>query len=259
MNKKIFILTILAIWLTTSTTHARIFSDDTARNKKPLKPYRKFFVGNALDGVIVSSALIKKTVTMQSPPVTNTTNDIGIARLTAFLNTGLTFNWNLARHFGIWTGLDVKNIGFIEKNAGGETVKRRTYNLGVPFGIKIGNMVDKNPYLFLGGGADAPFNYREKTFVIRDQKAKFSEWFSQRTPSVMPYVFAGFSVSDCITLKFQYYPGNFLNTGFTTAGTHPYTGYNVNIFFASIGYAVPLKKQKDSVELLEYQLKTNKL
>ena len=259
MNRKLFFLSILAFWLISSTTHARIFISDTAQNKKLQKPFRKFFVGNDLDGAIVSSAFIKKTISMQSPPVTNTTNSMGIARLSAFLNTGLTFNWNPARYFGIFTGLDIKNIGFIEKNAGGETVKRRSYNLGVPLGIKIGNMVDKKPYIFLGGGADAPFNYREKTFVIRDQKAKFSEWFSSRTPALMPYMFAGASVYKGFTIKFQYYPGNFLNAGFTTNRLQPYADYNVNIFFASIGYAVPLKKQKDSIELLEYQLKTNKL
>jgi hypothetical protein len=178
--------------------------------------------------------------------------------LSLFLNAGFTFNWNLGRHFGIYTGIDVKNIGFIEKNAGGEIVKQRTYNLGVPLGIKIGNMVDKKFYVFLGGGADAPLNYREKTFVIRSQKTKFSEWFSQRTPSVMPYVFAGFAVSPGISFKIQYYPTNFLNPNFTDNGVQPYTGYNVNLILLSIGYAVPLKKQKDSVELLEYQLNSNK-
>ncbi len=247
-------IAILAFWLIPSTTHARIFISDTAQNTKTQKPFRKFYVGNALDVAIVSSAFIKKTISLQSPPITNTTTGMGMARLTIFLNAGFTFNWNLARHFGIWSGIDVKNIGFIEKNAGGETVKRRSYNLGVPLGIKIGNMVDKKSYLFLGGGADAPINYREKSFSIRDQKAKLSEWFSQRTPAVMPYMFAGATVHKGISFKLQYYPGNFLNPKFVYNGTQPYASYNVNIFYASIGYAVPLKKQKDTIELLEYQL-----
>ena len=245
MKSKIILLTILACWLSCSTTFARIAVSDTPVTKKILLPVKKFYVGTALDGAIFSTATRQKNTTPNIPGPT--TNSVGALRFTCFLNVGFTFNFNLNRHLGIYTGIDVKNVGFIEDNAGGETVKRRSYNIGAPIGIKIGNMAVKKTYLFLGGGADAPFNYREKTFSVRDQKTKFSEWFSQRTPSVMPYVFAGFAINHGFTLKGQYYPGNFLNPNFTTNGAKPYDGYDVHLILVSLGYAVPVKKQHDLV------------
>jgi len=248
VKKIIYIWAILAIWLTPATIYARIVVSDTAETKKKLPPVRKFYAGTALDGALLSTALIQKTITQVSPPATSTANSMAVPRVALFLNIGFTLNLNLSRHIGLFTGLDLKNLGYIDKNAGGETVKRRTYNLGAPLGIKIGNMVDKKNYFFTGGGADYPINYREKTYVIRDQKTKFSEWFSARTPSVMPYVFAGFAVTGGFTIKGQYYPADFLNTSFTTKSVQPYAGTTVHILLLSLGYAVPFTKQKLSID-----------
>ncbi len=200
---------------------------------------RRFYTGTSLDGAIFSTATIHNSGTSAAG---NTADKMGTLRFTYAVNTGFTFNFNPGRHFGLYTGIDIKNIGFIEKNAGGETVKRRTYTLGVPIGIKIGNMADKKPYLFLGGGADAPFNYKEKSFSIRDQKTKMNEWFSMRTPAILPYVFAGIAINHGFTFKAQYYPNNFLNPDFTTNGVKPYAGYDVKLLLLSAGYAVPVKK-----------------
>ena len=115
----------------------------------------------------------------------------------------------------------------------------------MPVGIKIGNMVSPKPYGFIGGGIDAPVNYREKTFVIRDQKTKFSEWFSQRTPSIMPYVFIGISTYQGITLKAQYYPGNFMNADFSSKGVKPYSGMEVHVAMLSIGFPMQISKHRN--------------
>lgn len=219
------------------TATARIFVADSTVSQKELLPVKKFYIGNTLDGAVFSTALIRNTVPGGS------TNKMGTPRFTCFFNAGLTFNVNPARHFGLFTGIDIKNIGFIEKNAGGATVKRRSYNIGMPLGMKVGNMVAGKPYFFAGGGIEMPIQYKEKSFVIRDQKTKISEWFSNRTASVMPYVFLGAAVSHGCTFKVQYYPGNFLNPAFTTNGTQPYAGYNVRLVLVSIGYAMPFKKQ----------------
>src|SRR6185312_6277682 len=107
----------------------------------------------------------------------------------------------------------LKNVGFIEKRAD-TTIKHRTYNLGIPIGLKFGNMRDRS-YFFLGAGCDAPINYREKEFIKRGDKQKFNEWFSDRTPALMPYVFAGVSMAPGLTLKLQYYLNNYMNPDFT--------------------------------------------
>jgi hypothetical protein len=224
---------------------------DTA-NKKKLPPIQKFFVGSALDGGIFSTATIQNT-----DAATNvTTSKNGTLRFSYILNFGFTFNFNLGRHFGLYTCIDIKNIGFIEKLNNGDIAKRRVYNVGAPVGIKVGNMTRKGHYIFLGGGADAPINYKEKKFVIRNQKAKFNEWFSSRTPAIMPYVFAGACVSKGVTLKAQYYPRNFLNPDFTTNNAKPYAGYDVHLILLSIGINIIYSKKHDIVNKHVAELNT---
>ena len=183
--------------LITTAAYAQAPATDTGANKKHFQPIRKFYIGSSTDAGIFSSAMIQKPGT----PVPNpgggytypTTNSMGTIRFSYIINFGVTFNFNLARHFGIYTGIDIKNLGFIEKNSSDETIKRRTYNIGAPIGIKIGNMADKGSYLFFGGGADVPINYKEKYFVVRNEKSKYNQWFSSATPALMPYLFAGFT------------------------------------------------------------------
>jgi len=213
---------------------------DSARHHKVLQPVRRFYVGSGFDGLNFSSASIKNTT------ANNTVN--GTLRFTYIINWGFTFNLNLSRHIGLYTGIDVKNIGFIEE-VNGIVTKRRTYNIGAPLGFKIGNMVAKKGYFFAGGGVDVPVNYREKSFSVRNQKTKFNEWFSDRTPAVMPYVFAGIALNRGMTLKAQYYPDNFLNPQFTKNGTQPYANYDVHLEMLSIGLAVPLKRTRTGANM----------
>lgn len=247
MKKSPILLLFFISFLYPALSQAR--NTDTA-SSKPLPPLYKFYIGSSADAGIFSSAIIDKTpvfITGVGPqPAVRT---YGTLRFSYILNFGFTFNYNVSRHFGIYTGIDVKNIGFIEK-VSGTTIKRRTYNLGAPVGIKIGNMRAKRAYLFMGGGADLALNYKEKHFVIRNGKSpKFNEWFSERTPMIMPYAFAGFAFNRGITIKAQYYPNNFLNPGFiTNAGATPYYGYDVQLFMVSVGMGVPAFKKNDFVK-----------
>ncbi len=213
-------------------------------------PVRRWYLSNAFDGAIFSSAVFERP---------------GRSRYLlptirfSLLNIGYHFNYDFDEHFGIFTGLGIKNLGFIEKVDRGDdqddsTIKRRVYTIGVPIGFKIGNL-QKRHYFFLGGGFDVPFNYREKGFVKRNDKAKFNEWFSDRTPHVMPYLFAGLSYHSGSTVKLQYYPGNFFNPEFeeTTNGitTRPYRGYSAHIVSITFGFDIhskphmPKKQEND--------------
>lgn len=205
---------------------------------------KTLYVGSTLDGSIFSTAVLT------SP---NSSQSLGTLRYSYFFNAGFNMHYNFSRKVGVFAGLNIKNIGFIEKiKTMDSTVKRRVYALGVPVGIKFGDLKRKN-FGFIGGGIDLPFNYKEKGFVKRNDKDKFNEWFSDRVPAVMPYLFAGFSVDPGFTVKFQYYPGNFLNTDYSetifTAGnialvSKPYAGYKVNLFLMSVGMDIASKKGK---------------
>ncbi len=247
MKKSLLLLLFFISFLYPAFSQAR--NTDTA-SSKPLPPLYKFYIGSSADAGIFSSAIIYKTrTTPGSAPITTGYSEYGTLRFSYILNLGFTFNYNISRHFGVYTGIDIKNIGFIEK-VSATTIKRRTYNLGAPIGVRIGNMRAKRAYLFMGGGADLALNYKEKQFVIRNQKSpKFNEWFSERTPMIMPYMFAGFAFNRGITIKAQYYPNNFLNPGFiTNAGATPYYGYDVQLFMVSVGMGVPAFKKNDFVK-----------
>lgn len=253
MRKSLLLSLIFISCFISSVSFAQMQAQDSGAVKKQLKPFRKFYMGTATDAGMFSSATIQKP----EAPVLNPAggysypmaNSIGILRFSYIINFGFTFNFNLARHFGLYTGIDIKNIGFIEKNNSDETIKRRTYNIGAPIGIKIGNMADKGSYLFFGAGEDVPINYKEKYFVVRNEKSKYNQWFSSATPAAMPYVFVGFDVKNIASFKFQYYPDNFLNPNYITNNSFPSnTGYDVHLMVVSIGFPMPLGKHKDIVK-----------
>lgn len=212
-------------------------------------PTRHWYTSNSFDGAIFSSAIFEK-------PGDNR-RLLPTVRF-SMLNIGYHFNYDFDQHFGMFTGLGIKNLGFIEKVAD-STIKRRVYTIGVPLGFKLGNLA-KRHYGFVGGGIDIPFNYREKGFVRRSDKDKFSEWFSDRTPGVMPYLFAGFSYGGGTTLKLQYYPGNFFNTEYNETDkdgitTYPYRGYSAHIICVTLGldmhYGGKGKSKKEKTEVPE--------
>lgn len=212
VRKKIVVLLVLAVLLQLRV-HAQV-------------SYKNTYWGNTVE-MTFSSADISRP----------TKNDFATLRVSNVMNIGITLNHDFGKAFGIYTGIGIRNIGFIEKIAiTDSTVKRRVYCAEVPVGIKIGSLYRRR-YLVLGGGGDFAFNYKEKGFVKRGDKEKFNEWLSDRTPLFMPFVFVGFSFNPGLVLKLQYYPQNFLNTGYidTKASTKLYAGYNVNLLMLNLG------------------------
>ncbi len=213
------------------------FSMGGDESKMP-SPTRRWYLGNSFDGAIFSSAIFQKPGEGQKLLPT--------VRF-SLINIGYHFNYDFDEHFGIFTGLGIKNLGFIEKtdrigasnkDDDDSTIKRRVYTLGIPLGFKVGNL-QKRHYFFFGGGVDMPFNYRQKGFVKRNDKAKFSDWMSDRTPRFMPFLFAGISYKAGSTVKLQYYPGNFFNTEYEENNggviTHPYRGYSAHLLCLTFG------------------------
>ena len=237
MRKTIFLTTLLATSLLTSSLYAQYPTHHSGYLKKAPK-VKKFYVGASVEAIFSTATIHHDAGT----PAVNTTstqsiNTLGIIRFTG-TNIGATFNFNLSPHFGIYTGVDIKNVGYIEQD-NGYTLKRRTYNVGVPLGIKIGNMANDKGKLFLGAGVDAPINYNEKYYHDRDNKKRINEWFSDRTPSLMPYVFLGATFDHGVSIKLQYYPNNFLNKNYTdNLDNTPYAGTDVNLVLLSIGFNI---------------------
>ncbi len=195
----------------------------------------RFYVGNGLDLFMLSTAFVERP---------GQDRKLTTPRFTAFVNIGFTFNYDPSPRVGLFTGLGIRNMGYIDKfNDGDSTIKRRVYSLGVPLGIKIGNLRNRN-FVFFGGGVDLPFHYKEKRFTSRTDKKKIKDWFPDRTQHVLPFAFVGYSVDPGITLKLQYYPTNFLNTDFGGQNFKPFAGYNVNLLLLSLGIDIHYNQYK---------------
>ncbi len=77
-----------------------------------------------------------------------------------FFNLSDYINVDLSDKTGLFSGLAIRNVGFIydvDKNA---RIKARTYNLGIPFGVKIGQL-DK-AFIYAGYEIEFPINYKKK-------------------------------------------------------------------------------------------------
>lgn len=198
-------------------------------------PIGKFYFSNSLDGMIFSTALINNGVD----------KSLGTLRFSAWVNIGVNYNYNLNKNVGVYTGLDLKNIGFIEKfDFQNTTVKNRLYTLGVPLGLRFGDLPKRN-YFFMGGGIDLALHYKNKTWSDVQSKTKFNEWFSDYPNLFLPYVFAGLSLKG-LTFKLQYYPGNFFNQwkNFVPTAVKTYASQNVNLLLFSIGKDMKFGKSK---------------
>lgn len=151
------------------------------------------------------------------------------------------FHLNHRRHFdfgksaGIFSGVAIRNVGFIARESDSLTLKRRVYTVGVPLALKLGNM-EKMQFVYLGVEAELAINYKEKHFVDGNKEKKFNEWFSKRTPLLMPSVFAGIQNKRGFNVYVKYYLTNFFNTGFKEKGINPYRLSEANMFYVSVSY-----------------------
>ncbi|MCB0697660.1 MAG: hypothetical protein KDC07_09865 [Chitinophagaceae bacterium] len=200
---------------------------------------KKLYLSNSFDGTLITTAFDNGVLPLNGGIPTT----IGTPRITWFLNTGFNLNYDFSSTVGIFTGLGIKNMGFIEKiKPLDSTVKRRVFAAGLPIGIKVGNLKRKT-YGFIGGGVDVPLNYKEKGYIRRGAKDKLNEWFSDRTAAYMPYGFVGVSFAPGVYFKVQYYPNNFMNPDFVETdatlgagiGAKPYSRYDVSMLMFSIG------------------------
>jgi hypothetical protein len=163
-----------------------------------------------------------------------------IPRFTMFFHLGTNYNYDLSKNFGLFSGTNIKNIGLITEQ-GNQKEKNRVYTLGIPVGFKVGNLHEG--LMFFGGAeVDLAFNYKQKNFVDGDKVNKFNEWFSNRTETLMPSVFAGFAFSENFSVKGQFYLNNFFNQNYQDGNLRPYQNTESTLFFVTLGYNFSGKK-----------------
>jgi hypothetical protein len=175
--------------------------------------------------------------------IDNKGNESGnIMRWAPVFNPQYMLNIDFGKHFGLFTGMAVRNVGFIYENpydSNHAKYKYRTYNLGIPVGFKIGKM---NSFLFFAGyEIEFPFAYKEKQFINEDKEDKTIIWFTSRVVPVQHSLMAGFQLPYGATLKFKYYLTNFHNRDYVAMvngkETRPYD-FKANVFYFSLSWGL---------------------
>lgn len=188
--------------------------------------------------------LILSTSDFKSPTIDTKQN----VRFSGIFNWGSFSHYNLSKHTGIYTGLEIRNVGMINTfpkiNTTDEyKLKQRVYTLGIPIGLKIGNM-DNLTFLYGGVSFDFALTYKEKKFVDSEKQYSKTAWFSKKTNTFLPSVFLGFQFKSGNAFTMRYYINDFLNTDYKENGVKIYAGSTSHLF--NISYSILLYNVRKS-------------
>lgn len=169
-----------------------------------------------------------------------------VPRLSVFFHGQSLLHLDAGRRHGFFTGLSLRNVGFIYDESDLIRKKSRTYNVGIPVAIKVGNM-DRR-FLFAGYALEVPINYKEKTFVGGEKRDKFNYWFSRRVNAINHTLFVGVRLPHGASFRFTYYLTPFFNKDFETLNAQgqrerPYQDFNVHLFHFSLAKMITKEKK----------------
>jgi hypothetical protein len=160
-----------------------------------------------------------------------------VIRFSPVVNIQNWINIDKTEPFGMFTGLCIRNVGFIYDVPDSTICKKyRTYSLGIPIGLKLGDLNGK--FLFVGYELEFPFNYKEKTFEDEEKIDKKVIWFSDRVNTFNHSIMAGIQKPYGATLKFKYFT-NFFNKKYKMSdGSKPYANSEYNVFYFSLSFGL---------------------
>ncbi|OYT16958.1 MAG: hypothetical protein B7C24_04990 [Bacteroidetes bacterium 4572_77] len=164
-----------------------------------------------------------------------------IVRFSPWFNLQGLGNMDFNKNFGVFFGLNVRNVGYIAEDSKTQIKKKyRVYDMGIPVGFKLGNL---DRFFFYGGYEfELPFNYKEKTFENEVKTEKFNVWFSDRVPAFYQAVFVGLQFPYGANLKFKYYLTPFHNTDFVEIKdgleVKPYEHLETHVFYLALSFTM---------------------
>jgi hypothetical protein len=160
-------------------------------------------------------------------------NDATVIRWAPVFNSQTMLNTDISPSFGIYTGLAIRNVGFIADDPDSSDIRRkfRTYNVAVPLGIKVGNL--NGTFLYAGVDGEYAFNYKEKTFDNDGKREKSVYWFSNRVNEWQAAVHLGFQFYRGSNIKFKYYLTKFFNEDRDIYAAE-YQRFDGNVFYFSL-------------------------
>lgn len=138
-----------------------------------------------------------------------------VPRYTYFFNTATDINFEVSKHIKPFTGITLRNIGFIVKGVDTTArVKNRVYTLGAPLGLKFYLSKKNKCILKVGADLSLAMDYKWKTFDSQSKRAtkkKDHEFFSKDVSSLFYSVFAGISYKG-FSVSGNYYLNNFYSS-----------------------------------------------
>jgi hypothetical protein len=159
---------------------------------------------------VSSSELLFQFASIENPGLPGVSNNL---RFTMFFNYGQYWHVDLNNNLGLYSGMAIRNVGFIYDTPDPSKTIRRSYTAGIPLALKLGAF-DKHVYIMGGGEYELLFHYRARKWDSSDRDGavtKESEWFSNKTKRFIPSVFAGVQFPGGVNVKFKYYLRGFLN------------------------------------------------
>jgi hypothetical protein len=176
-------------------------------------------------------------------------------RWTIFFHWGQYYHYDFTDNLGLFTGLAIRNVGFIYDEDIPRKTIRRSYTLGLPVAVKLGSFKD-HLYFFGGGEYELLFHYKGKRWLSNERsgsKIKDKEWFSDKTERFVPSVFAGVQFPGGINVKFKMYLGNFLNKDYVGSDLGEqnvaFADYTkLDLYYVSISWQFRTDKIRDYVK-----------
>jgi len=171
----------------------------------------------------------------------NGSNENSTLRFSPVVNFQVMLNKDMSKKFGLFTGLGVRNVGYIINDYKNPDTsvnvsykkKFRSYNVGIPVGFKVGNL-DKT-FFYAGYEVELAVAYKEKTYEGGDKIDKITGWFSSRQEIFQHGFLAGIQFPYGANLKFKYYLSEFNNRDYVNnAGAKPYSQLKTNIYYLSL-------------------------
>lgn len=192
-----------------------------------------------------------------------------VVRFSPVFNLQEQFHHDFSDHVGIYTGLGVRNVGlithYIDSIGNEEKIKERSYSLGVPLALKLGDLKGGTNLAF-GAEAEIMYAYKRK-IMVGDHKDKISGWFDDNVNIFNPSVFAEMKFHRGQYIRFKYYLLDFLDyKGIKLLDGEILSDYGPEspLFYISIGVVSPHMKSKKkppatgTTQSSYYYLKSNK-
>lgn len=169
-----------------------------------------------------------------------------VVRFSGFFHFQTQAHYDFNRFAGVYTGIGMRNVGFINKLNDSVRIKQRSYSLGIPFAVKLGDM-NERVWVAAGAEAELMFAYKQKVFY-GGQKFKNHKWFSDKVNLFNPSVFAEVKFKRGGYIRAKYYLKDFLQKDkqdIRLFGVpYEFSPEESKLFYLSIGSAIEPKKAK---------------